>query len=84
MYTWSYIVLTGAIFYALLSLAFLAAGRSERGEADRRVWQVGSTIVSGLFLALIAANLPPPSLRTASARSKPAASSITACCTTAT
>ena len=57
MYTWSYMVLTGAIFYALLSLAFMAAGRWERAEEGRGAWPAGAATVSVIFLALVGANL---------------------------
>lgn len=57
MYTWSYIVLTAAIFYALLSLAFMAAARWERTDAHPRDWSAGARVVSLLFLLLVAANL---------------------------
>jgi len=57
MYAWAYVALTCAIFYALLSLAFIAAARWQRTTSDRGVWRAGSAVVSAVFLILVAGNL---------------------------
>ncbi|WP_206244062.1 disulfide bond formation protein B [Novosphingobium terrae] len=55
MYDWAYIVLTGAIFYALLSLAFIASARQQPARAG--LAKPVRTAVSLLFVGLVAANL---------------------------
>lgn len=57
MYDWGYIALTAAIFYSLISLAFLAAAGRRRTDEDATRRPPGATIVSTIFVILVGANL---------------------------
>jgi disulfide bond formation protein DsbB len=56
MYDWTYVVLTLAIFYSVISLAFLAGGRT-RTPRDPAWRPPGAAIVTALFVFLAGANL---------------------------
>jgi disulfide bond formation protein DsbB len=60
MYTWSYVMLTGAVVYALLSIAIYATSRETAASLDRQPGgpiPVGHTALSALFIVLVSANL---------------------------
>ena len=57
MYDWTYIALTGAIVYSLVSLAFLAAGGRRRTRDDAAWRPPGAAAVSAAFIVLVGANL---------------------------
>jgi len=57
MYGWSYMILTGAIFYALLGVAFYATSAQRSAYNGNTERSAGPTIVSTVFVLLITANL---------------------------
>lgn len=57
MYPWSYMILTGAILYALLGTTFYATSTLRTGDDDNTGSSVSQALVSNVFVLLITANL---------------------------
>jgi disulfide bond formation protein DsbB len=57
MYAWSYVMLTGAVVYALLSIAIYASSRERDAAAPGRQPVGQTTWLSAVFVFLVSANL---------------------------
>jgi disulfide bond formation protein DsbB len=56
LYDWAYVLLTGAIFYVLFSIAFQAAGKWDRTGVEKATRPAGAVLVSLLFVTLVGGN----------------------------